>query len=98
MASSSDPSGQTLSLTVESFSKVIIGLVGWFAVSKGLDPTTAGTQVQALIDLIAQAIPVAFTLYHSMLMAWGLIRKLFTYFFTKPTPPASGNPGVYIPR
>lgn len=81
MASSADPTGQTLSLTVESFSKVLIGLVGWFAVAKGLDPTTATTQLQALIDLGAQAIPLGFTLYHSMMTAWGLVQKLYAYFF-----------------
>lgn len=89
-ASSTDPSGQTLSLTVESFSKVIIGLVGWFAVSKGLDPAGATTQAQAIIDLIAQAIPVGFTLYHTLLTVWGLLRKLFVSFATTPTaPPAA---------
>lgn len=81
-ASSSDPSGQTLSLTVESFSKVLIGLAGWLAVSKGLDASTAQTQLQAIIDLVAQAIPLAFTLWHTMMTVWGLVRKLIQSFAT----------------
>lgn len=84
LASSSDDTGQTLSLTVESFSKVVIGIVGWYAVSKGLDPATATTQVQGIIDLTAQAIPVAFTLWHSMQGIWGLVRKVYQNFFTVP--------------
>lgn len=81
-ASSVDPS--QLSLTVESFSKVIIGLVGWYAVSKGMDPMTAQSQVQAIIDLVAQAIPLAFTLWHSLQAIWGLVRKLYSTFATTP--------------
>lgn len=83
-ASSTDDSGQTLSLTVESFSKVVIGLVGWFAVSKGLDPATASTQAQAIIDVAAQAIPVGFTLWHSLQTLWGLVRKFYQTFCTAP--------------
>lgn len=82
LASSADSTGQTLSLTVESFSKVIIGLVAWYAVSKGMNATAATTQVQAIIDLIAQAIPMAFTLWSSMLTIWGLARKLFSNLAT----------------
>ncbi len=101
LASSTDPA--QLSLTIESFSKVIIGVVGWYAIAKGLDPAGATNQVQALIDLIAQAIPVAFTLYHSMMTVWGLIRKLMVYFGTKTVPPPTPeapvyHPGVYIPH
>jgi hypothetical protein len=82
-ASSIDPT--QLSLTIESASKVLIGLIGWFAVSKGLDVATAQTQLQAIVDLIAQAIPVAFTLWNSLLTIWGLVRKLFVYFGTTST-------------
>lgn len=81
-ASSSDASGQTLSLTIESFSKVLIGVIGYFAVAKGMDPAAATTQLQAIIDLVAQAIPLAFTLYHSLQTAWGLVRKLIQNFAT----------------
>lgn len=80
-ASSSDPSGQTLSLTVESFSKVIIGLVTWYAMSKQMDVATAQNQAQAIIDLVAQILPMGYTLWHSAMTLWGLIRKAYVYFF-----------------
>lgn len=83
LASSTDPTGQTLSLSVSSFLKVLIGLVAMFAVSKGMDPNAATTQLQAIIDLVAQAVPLMFTLYHTMETIWGLIRKLLVSFGTK---------------
>ena len=81
-ASSQDPA--QLSLTIESFSKVIIGLVTWYTVSKGMDPAAATSQIQALIDLAAQAVPLMFTFYHLMMTAWGLVRKLYAMFATSP--------------
>ena len=76
-ASSADPA--QLSTTLESLSKVLIGLIGWFAISKGLDPMTAQNQLQAILDLVAQGVPMVFTFWHSMMTAWGLIRKLLVY-------------------
>lgn len=84
LSSSIDPT--QLSLTVESFSKVLIGLAGWYAVSKGMDATTAQTQLQAIIDLAVQAIPLAFTLWNTLLTIWGLVRKLYVALVaSKPT-------------
>lgn len=82
MASSADPN--QISLTIESFSKVLIGVIGWYAVSKGMNATNAQTTLQAIIDLIAQAVPMVFTLWNGGLMAWGLVRKLYMQLFTKP--------------
>lgn len=84
MASSSDPSGQTLSLTVESFSKVIIGLATWYAASKGLDPATATNYVQLIIDGVAQGIPLVYALWHTIQTIWGALRKAYVYFFSVP--------------
>lgn len=82
-ALSSSVNPQELSLTVSSISKVLIGLVGWFAVSKGLDPAAAQTQLQAIVDIMAQAVPLCFTLFNSLQTVWGLVRKLITYFAQK---------------
>lgn len=76
-ASSVDPN--ELSLMVQGFSKALVGLVAWFAISKGLDPATATTQLQLLIDLIAQAIPVAFTFWNMIQGVWGALRKLLVF-------------------
>lgn len=78
LASSQDPA--QLSLTVESVSKVLIGLIGWFAVSKGMDVATAQTLLQQILDIVAQSIPMIYALYHAMHTAWGLVRKLLNYF------------------
>jgi hypothetical protein len=93
LASSTDPTGQTLSLTIESGSKVLIGIIGWFAVSKGMDAATAQTQLQAIIDLTAQSVPMVFTFWNTMLTGYGLVRKLFSYFKN----PASVAPVVVVP-
>lgn len=81
LASSTDPS--ELSLTIQGLSKFALGLAAWFAVSKGLDPASAQTQVQAIIDLVAQAIPLVFSLWNLSEGLWGLVRKLFVSFGTK---------------
>lgn len=76
LASSVDPT--QLSLTVESFSKVVIGLLAWWGVSKGFNVLTAQNQLQVIIDIIAQSVPIAFTLWNAMLTVWGLVRKLLS--------------------
>ena len=73
LSSSADPA--KLSLTVESITKVILGAVAIFAVSKGMDITTATTQAQAILDLVMQSVTIGFTLYHSILTVYGLMRK-----------------------
>lgn len=80
LASSSDST--QLSLTVESGSKVLIGLIGWFALSKGMDAATATTQVQAILDLAAQMVPMIFALWHACIALFGLVRKFFNLFKT----------------
>jgi len=84
LASSADPTGQTLSTTVLSLGKVLIGIAGYFAVSKGFDPMAAQTQLQAIIDLVATSIPIIYSLWHSMETLAGLVRKFFN-LFKKPT-------------
>ncbi len=81
LTSSTNPN--ELSLTISSFSQVVIGLAGWFAVSKGLDPAQATTNLQAIVDVAAQIVPLAYTLYHSLQTAWGVIRKAYVFFFAR---------------
>lgn len=95
LASSVDSS--QLSLTVESFSKFLIGLIGWYAVSKGFNALAAQTQLQVILDIVAQSIPIAFTLWNAMLMIWGLTRKLFTYFSSPPNPVLDNSVGGFSP-
>lgn len=78
LASSEDPT--LLSLSVESFCKVIIGLLFWWGVSKGFNVVTAQNQLQVIIDIIAQAVPITFTLWNAQIFVWALLRKAFTYF------------------
>lgn len=91
-AFSSSVNPQELSLTVTSVAQALIGLVGVFAVSKGLDVSTATTQAQAILDLAMQGIAGAYTLYHTLQAVYGAARKLIAYMTAKPvvpTPPAS---------
>lgn len=78
LSSSVDPS--QLSLTVESFGKVLIGVIVWFAASKSLDVTAAQTQLQAILDLVIQGIPLVFTLWNVCMGVWGAIRKVLVAF------------------
>lgn len=82
LASTSDPSGQTLSLTVESLSKVAIGVVAFYATSHGFDPATATNYVQLVIDGLLQAIPAGYALFHTLQGVWGAVRKLYALFAT----------------
>jgi hypothetical protein len=84
LASSQDP--QTLSLTVSSATQVLLYLVAFYAVHKGLDPATATNQVQAIIDLLVNAAPLVMVIYHSVQTVWGLARKLFSFFKTPSAP------------
>ena len=80
----------SLSLTIESVGKVIIGIVAYFLVSKtGLNPADATNQLQAILDLIAQGVPLVFSLWHTCTAIWGLCRKLIPRVSPKPpVPPA----------
>lgn len=73
--SSLDPS--QVSLTVSSLTQFVIFLVGYFAVSKGFDVTTAKTQVQAISDVIVSMVPACFAVYHGFMTIYGLARKMF---------------------
>lgn len=75
LASSQD--NTQLSLTVSSVTQLLLWLVAWFAVSKGLNPMDAQTNAQAYIDVIVNAIPLIMALYHSVMVIWGGARKLF---------------------
>lgn len=78
-SSSVDP--DQLSLTVESVGKVLIGIMGWYAVGHVADPAAAQTQLQAIIDMVAQAIPLAYTLWHTLSGLWGAARKMFALLY-----------------
>jgi hypothetical protein len=82
LSSSADPS--QLSLTVTSFTQVLIGVAAIYATSKGLDVASATSQVQAIVDVAGQVFTLAFTLYHSMMTCYGLVRKGIVFFATKP--------------
>jgi len=74
-ASSIDPT--KLSLTIESGSKVIIGIIGSLIALKGVDATPITNQVQVIVDSVVTGIAVGFTAWHSMQTVYGLVRKLF---------------------
>lgn len=73
--SSLDPS--KVSLTVQSISKMVIFFVGYIAVSKGLDPETATTQVEAITEIFVSIIPACFAVYHGLEAIYGIVRKFF---------------------
>lgn len=75
---------QNVSLTVESFGKSVVGIVGWYLIAQHMNPAVATTQVQTITDLVAQSVPIAFTLWNNMLTGYGLVRKLCVYF-SSPT-------------
>lgn len=89
LASSQDPT--QISLTIESAGKVLIGFMGWIAVSKGMDAATAQTQLQVIIDLIAQAVPLCYTLWHTLQLVWGAVRKLLALFKKDPSQNLQSN-------
>lgn len=74
LQSSVDPN--KLSLTVQSLAKAIIFLVGYYAVSKGFDPTIATSQINQLTDVVINIIPAGFAVYHGIEAVWGITRKL----------------------
>ena len=83
LASSQDPT--QLSLTVQSVSSLLIGLVVWWGtVHVGFNAATAQTEIQAITDLIVQGVPIVFTLWNVCTGIWGASRKLFALFKTVP--------------
>lgn len=80
-SSSQDP--QQLSLAVQSAAKVLIGILGAYAAFQGLDQTAVTNVLQQFIDIVATLIPVAYATFHSLELAWGLLRKLFALLTKK---------------
>lgn len=74
LRSSADPT--QLSLTIESGGKTLIGIIGYLLVLKGLDAGTVTNQLQVIVDEVATAVTLGFTLYHSLMTIWGLGRKV----------------------
>lgn len=68
---------QEVSLTVQSVFKVVIFVVGYYAVKQGFDPMIATTQVEAIRDLVISTIPAGFAVYHAIIALYGLVRKVF---------------------
>lgn len=85
LASSQDAT--SLSLSVSSAIKVVLFVTAYFAVHKGLDPFTAQNQVQGLIDLTLNIVPLVLALYHAVQLGWGLCRKLLSFAKSKPAVP-----------
>ena len=81
VASSVDSS--KVSLTVESGTKVILGLAAFYAASKGMNVDTATTQAQALIDVAASGVAAAVVVYHSIQTLYGMVRKVYVAMFAK---------------
>lgn len=90
LSSSADP-GQ-LSLTMSSLTSAILSGVTLFAAVKGLDAVAITSQVQSVIDTVVTGVAAGMTVYHSVMTAYGLIRKLWYMWFAKPvvTVPANG--------
>lgn len=74
-----------LSLTVASLTKVILGVAATYAVVNGLDSMAVTTQVQQIIDTVATGITAGFTVYHSVMLLYGLVRKGLHALLAKPT-------------
>lgn len=84
LTSSTDP--DQLSLSFQSAAKVIIGIIGAYAAYKGLDQTAITSNLQQFVAIIVTLIPIAFSTYHTLELAWGLLRKAIVAFYTpKPT-------------
>ena len=73
--SSFDPA--QLSLTIESGSKALIGILTTLIALKGIDATPITSQIQVIVDSVVTGIGVGYAAWHSMQTLWGLVRKLF---------------------
>ena len=74
-ASKLDPSN--VSLAISGLTKTIIFVIGYFALSKGFDPSDATTQVQAVSDIVISLIPAVLAVYHGGEAIYGIVRKFF---------------------
>jgi hypothetical protein len=88
LQSSSDPT--QISLSIESGGKTLIGIIGYFLVLKGLDAGAVTSQLQLIVDQVATGVTLAFTLYHSLMTVYGLVRKLTIR--VSPSPAAAPVP------
>lgn len=66
-----------LSLTIESGSKTIIGLIGVFLAYRGINAVGVTDQLNAIVAVVVATIPAGFTVWHAMQTLYGLVRKLF---------------------
>lgn len=73
--SSLDPS--KVSLTIQSLTKFVIFVIGYFAMSKGFNPEDATTNVQAISDIVISLVPAVFAVYHGCEALYGIARKFF---------------------
>lgn len=73
-----------LSLTVSSLTNALLSAAALFAVAKGLDAVAVTNQVQAIIDYAATFVTASLTLYHTLMAAYGIARKLWFAFAAKP--------------
>lgn len=84
-SSSIDP--QQLSLTVESAVKVIAGTLVFAGVLTTADSTTLLAQVPVLITDVLALAPLAYAVWHSANIVFGLLRKAVVAFFQKKSAP-----------
>lgn len=95
--SSVDPA--QVSLTVTSLGKILIGIIGTIAITKGVDPMivsqNASDVSQAAQNIAAQyvaVVPALYSAYHSVQFLWGFARKLSVWslqvFSKAPAPVA----------
>lgn len=80
LASSQDPTGQTLSQTIQSAGNILIGLGVWFAASKGLDVNAAQSNLQGIIDLAVQLPPLVFAIWNICKSLEGFVLKFWSLF------------------
>lgn len=82
LSSSANP-GQ-LSLTVSSFTSALLSAAALYAVVNGLDSVAVVNGVQQIIDLSATAITTGLVVYHTVMTAVGVARKLWYMVAAKP--------------
>lgn len=73
--SSIDP--QKLSLTIESGSKTIIGIITFLLAYKGINSIAIANQLQEIVAVVVTVIPAGFSVWHAALTVYGLVRKMF---------------------
>lgn len=82
LSSTSNP-GQ-LSLTVASLTKALISAGALYAAIHGLDSSAVTTQLQNLIDTVVTGVAAAMTLYHTVMLVYGIVHKALHALVAKP--------------